>query len=227
MRSNKLFTILIASACADPSTENSETEGITSNTLGDEGDVSDSDSTENGTEDTTEGHGDTDDTDDTDETDETGNPPGNPGPGDPCNPFLAAEGVAPCEDPDGLSSTCAIVMLMPDIDTTVFEFRCLPGGLAEMGDDCVPTTEGGMHISAHCQNAFCLWNGLGNDPMNDEPWGFPPGECPFEIDEGIYSFSCCASYCDADHPCDLGWTCQMGAPAVSQIPEGTGACVWL
>jgi hypothetical protein len=208
----------------------------------DTGDFSDEDTDEEVSTDegSTDDSGDTSGTEDTgsdEDTGETSEPPSNPGLNEPCDPFLAFEGIAPCEDPNNPNAdlTCAIVRLMPDINTTAYEFRCLSpgdgnGDGSDLGDNCSDDGGGqaGAQISTGCLNSFCLWNGLGNDPVNDDPWGHPPGECPFVLPDDMgYSSGCCTTYCNADHPCDPGWTCQMGAPAVGEIPDGVGACVWL
>jgi hypothetical protein len=197
--------------------------------------------------------GDSDDgstTTEPDSTDTSGDtptePPTNPGPGEPCDPFAAFEGTAPCDgDPEtpSVAYTCVPAMQTPTPDDVVWEFRCVAvvdtqGDGDELSNPC---SDDGGSMFAGCMNALCLSNGLSNDPAQDVYQNHPPipseDACPFvwwSSDDpnhesgGYYVKACCSDFCDANHPCDAGWTCvtNQGHVPATLDGEAVGACVW-
>jgi hypothetical protein len=151
-----------------------------------------------------------------------------PGPGDPCDPITAP----PCEDPQNpeIELTCTTVPHQGD-NETVWEWECMPtkdtqGNGTDLGDGC--DDDGGAWANegsaAGCLNLGCLGNGLGNNPDLDEHANWPTNECPFEQD-GTFVKGCCTLYCNADNPCDAGWTC-VSLTQTLNIETDVGICVW-
>lgn len=203
-----------------------------------------------GTDDSTTGDDTTSDgsTSDDGSTDDTGTTemPDNPGPGEPCDPFAAFDGTAPCEgDPQALSVayTCVPTMLTPAPDEVTWEFRCMPvkdvqGDGEDLGDPC---SDDAGSMFAGCMNSYCLSNGLSNSPEQDVYQNHPPipsdDACPFiwwspddptHEGDGYYVKACCSDFCDASHPCEAGWTCvtNQGLVPATLDGEAVGACVW-
>jgi hypothetical protein len=175
--------------------------------------------------------------------DGTPEPTENPGPGEPCNPFEAFGGDAPCDgDPANptVAYTCVPASVSPIPEETVWEFRCVAvvdaqGNGSDITDPC---SDAGGSLFAGCMNSYCLGNGLSNTPETDVYQNHPPvpedDACPFvwnadESGEGGYFVkACCSDFCDAAHPCDAGWTCitNQGHVPATLDGEAVGACVW-
>ena len=170
---------------------------------------------------------------------DTGEPPEMPGPDEPCDPMLAADGIAPCHDPEVPNKiyTCAPIQLMPDPGSLVVEFRCLPvddeGNGYDIGSPC---SDAGVLLNGGaqngCENAFCLWNGLATNPQFDEYQNHPANACPFQPDgpDGPLVKGCCSPYCDDAHACDQGWQCEPISSNGLQEPvdyPDVGTCVWV
>lgn len=164
----------------------------------------------------------------------TGGPAANPGPGEPCDPLDAFSGIAPCEDPENPQTlyTCTTVPMEGD-NETVWDFECVEvkdtnGNGYDIGDGCDDDLGAWWNdgTAAGCLNAWCLSNGLGNNPDLDEHVNWPPGECGFGSAETIYVKGCCSPYCDTEHPCDPGWTCSPLAQQGIDIDTTVGTCVW-
>lgn len=180
-----------------------------------------------------------DDSSDTSDTDEPVTPPEF---GEPCDPFLAFNGVAPCQaDPayPQIPSTC--VLVQDQVELT-WQFECVSvkdtqGDGEDLSDPC---SDAGGDPFAGCLNSFCLSNGLGSYPETDVYQNHPPipsdEACPFiwwsEDDPnheggGYYVQGCCSSFCDAAHPCEAGWTCDMSGLVPAELNgEEVGVCVW-
>lgn len=201
-------------------------------TAGSQGSGSDDSSSDDSTEDS--GGEDPSDTSDTDE------PLGPPAFGEPCDPFLAFNGEAPCQaDPEhpAIPSTCVPVQ---DVVNLTWGFLCVSvkdsqGDGDDLGDPC---SDAGGHPTAGCMNSFCLSNGLGNFPETDVYENHPPipsdDACPFiwwspddvnHEGEGYFVKACCSSFCDAANPCEVGWTCKTTG-AIPETENGVGVCVW-
>jgi hypothetical protein len=211
--------------------------GITVGTMDTEDDGTGGMDTDGGSTGGMDDTGGTDDgsTGDTDDgsTGETGEPVENPQPGDLCDPLLAFEGIAPCDpDPDtNQEHSCDLLIEPQDAD----EYRCVPlrdqqSNGTDIGDPCDDNGNGqlfGFGMTG-CLNAFCLSNGFYTNPDTDTHINHPPGQCEFD-QGGYFTKGCCTMYCDAQTPCDQGWSCHsmlmLGASADVQ-PAGIGACVW-
>jgi hypothetical protein len=201
-----------------------------------------SDESDDGSED--EGSDDSNGSDDGSESGEdTGEPVPAPALGEPCDPFLAFSGEAPCQaDPENpaLASTC--IPVQDQIELT-WEFLCVSvedtqGDGSDLGDPCSDNEGAAAH--AGCFNSLCLGNGLGTSPETDVYESHPPipseDACPFlwfpEDDPnheggGYYVKGCCSAFCDAENPCEAGWTCKMNGLVPAELNgEAVGVCVW-
>lgn len=152
----------------------------------------------------------------------TGDPPmENPGPGDPCHPLLAADGTAPCEDPNQNPDdvwtyyTCDKIVNYQTVEWKCVEFNGKyfgyswedprPGSAGEtQGDKCPSIPFGG------CMNSVCVSNGLqGGGMYQNFPVGYcdqPQAEYPEDSNTAILPTHCCLPYCDDNHPCPDGFT---------------------
>jgi len=244
MIKHSIFTIgiaLLLAGCADSHTDpesfgdetgDSTSTGSDSDTSGSETDSGSSSSGDTGS--TGDGDGDTDGTDtgDTDGTGETGEPSENPGPDEPCDPLLAFEGIAPCEDPENplIEYTCGAVPLMPNPNETVWEFRCQRlKDVAQdgngLGDGCF---DDNSYVTGYsgCQDAWCLSNGHleGNGHIN-----WPDDECGFGGGNDPIVRGCCSPFCDAENPCGGSYFCRpltVYLPSLEAEYSGLGTCVW-
>jgi hypothetical protein len=97
----------------------------------------------------------------------------------------------------------------------------------DLGDGC-DDDEGqwwNTSTAAGCFNSWCLSNGLGGNPDLDEHVNWPDNECPFDQDGDLVK-GCCSSYCDAENPCQAGWTCANLSTQYINIETDVGVCVW-
>ena len=162
-----------------------------------------------------------------------------PGPNEPCDPMLAADGTAPCFDPEVPNKvySCAPVQFDPPLDDLYVEFHCVP--MSDAGGDGYdigsPCSDGSSMLNggtkSGCENAFCLWNGLATSLEFDTYQNHPPDACPWQPDgpDGALVKGCCASYCDPDHACENGWHCEPFSSNGLQDPvdhPDVGTCVW-
>lgn len=189
-------------------------------------------------------------TDEGDTDDETGtggldmgteDPPESPGPGEPCDPFLAVEGIAPCINPEFPLQTwsCVPVEYEEGLNNPVENFHCVKasdpqGDGFDLLDPCSdgaggPTYNGDDTLTG-CVNAWCLWNGFSQEP-NPEFQNFPEGACPWYPngpEEGAEP-ACCSPFCDDQNPCDQGYECKpladFGMTNIQDLPD-VGTCVW-
>lgn len=243
-----ILTMLVAgllTACAgDFSPTIDESGGSTVGTMGTDGSTGDGTTGETDGTDTdaeTDTDGETgEETDGMPELDMGTEEPEMPGPDEPCDPMLAADGVAPCHDPEVPNKvySCAPVQLMPDPNSMVVEFRCVPmsdaqGDGYDIGDPCSDNGTNLLNGGARsgCENAWCLWNGLVGSLEFDEYQNHPPDACPWQPEgpDGPLVKGCCVPYCDADNECDPGWHCEPFTSNGLQEPvdhPDVGTCVW-
>lgn len=162
---------------------------------------------------------------DTSETD-TGEPIP-PGPGEPCDPALADIPGYGCFDPEkpNLPQTCVPVPYNPMPNVIAYAFICdnLNDGEGDGADPGDPCTQA---LPNSCLNSYCLWNG---DYLLQDPWGFPPGVCPWKPDgpNGPTVLACCAAFCNAELPCEdpVNYYCETNWP-IPELPN-YGVCVAL
>lgn len=169
---------------------------------------------------------------------ETGEPMENPAPGEPCNPLLAQDGTAPCEDPNQdpndvwTAYTCQSVAKMGG----GVEFKCLEFDGKYFGnswEDPMPATShssrgdmcAGGGFEGLCMDSFCVNVGA----MGDE--NHPSGYCdklqteyPADTEDPVLPTACCVPWCDDFHSCPGGFTC-LPMPEVG-FGDNFGQCAF-